>query len=334
VETLPVEYQPDPGHLALYREALDACAARVARAIGTLTETVIAERGREQPDGFGGNIVLASIARAGTPVGILMRRWAAYGHGIRLRHYSLAMVRGRGMDPAALRHLASHHDPADVVFVDGWTGRGVRARELAAALDGTPFVPELAALTDPSGAVATFGTRDDLLVPTVHLDSTAYGLVSRPVLRPGVLGPDDFHGAIQFRELASADVSAAYLDAITARFDEVRDAAVAEAAELVEADPEDRAPTWAGWELAERLSERFALGTPERVRPGVGETLRVLERAEPLRVLVRAGASEAGHGPSDDVGLRQVLALAERRAVPVDRVADLPCTCVGLIAPR
>ena len=51
-----------------------------------------------------------------------------------LPHYAVSIVRGRGIDPLALRYLAAHHDPARVVFVDGWTGKGAIARELAAAL--------------------------------------------------------------------------------------------------------------------------------------------------------------------------------------------------------
>ena len=107
---------------------------------------MLAERG---PD-----VVLVSLARAGTPVGVLMRRWAAARHGLDLPHYAVSIVRGRGIDAVALRYLAAHHDPPDVVFVDGWTGKGAITRELAAALRGTPFDPELAVLADPAAACA------------------------------------------------------------------------------------------------------------------------------------------------------------------------------------
>jgi hypothetical protein len=57
------------------------------------------------------------------------------------------------------RYLARHHDPSDVMFVDGWTGKGAIAKELAAALDdfagrtGICFGRELAVLADPGGCV-------------------------------------------------------------------------------------------------------------------------------------------------------------------------------------
>lgn len=58
-ESLPVEYQPSPQYQELYQSALKASAARMARAVGTVTETVLAER-TPSP-------VLVSLARAGTP---------------------------------------------------------------------------------------------------------------------------------------------------------------------------------------------------------------------------------------------------------------------------
>lgn len=43
-ESLPVEYQPSAQYQDLFKAALELSAARVARAVGTVTETVLAER--------------------------------------------------------------------------------------------------------------------------------------------------------------------------------------------------------------------------------------------------------------------------------------------------
>ena len=79
-------------------------------------------------------------------------------------------------------------------------------------------------LADPGSCVRTYGTREDFLIPSACLNSTVSGLISRTVLRADLVGPDDFHGAKFYRELAGADVSVAFLDAVAARFDEVADA--------------------------------------------------------------------------------------------------------------
>ncbi|MGW1102548.1 phosphoribosyltransferase [Streptomyces sp. NPDC002540] len=314
-ESLPVEYQPSAQYQGLFKAALELSAARVARAVGTVTETVLAER-TPRP-------VLVSLARAGTPVGVLMRRWARHRHGLDLPHYAVSIVRGRGIDANALRWLAAHHDPADVVFVDGWTGKGAITRELSAALaefDG--FNPEIAVLADPGGCVRTYGTREDFLIPSACLNSTVSGLISRTVLRSDLVGPDDFHGAKFYRELADSDVSSHFLDTVAAHFDEVVDAVDAEVKELLEAD---RAPTWEGWAAVERISEEYGIHDVNLVKPGVGETTRVLLRRVPWKILAKRGAG---------ADLEHIRLLAEQRGVPVEEVNSLPYTCVGLIHPK
>ncbi|MFE7357529.1 phosphoribosyltransferase [Streptomyces sp. NPDC057543] len=314
-ESLPVEYQPSAQYQGLFKAALELSAARVARAVGTVTETVLAER-TPRP-------VLVSLARAGTPVGVLMRHWARHRHGLDLPHYAISIVRGRGIDATALRWLAAHHDPADVVFVDGWTGKGAITRELAVALaefDG--FNPEIAVLADPGGCVRTYGTREDFLIPSACLNSTVSGLISRTVLRSDLVGPDDFHGAKFYRELSDADVSGHFLDTVAAHFDEVADAVDAEVKELLAAD---RAPTWEGWAAVERISEEHGIHDVNLVKPGVGETTRVLLRRVPWKILAKRGAG---------ADLEHIRLLAEQRGVPIEEVDELPYTCVGLIHPK
>ncbi|MGA5526382.1 phosphoribosyltransferase [Streptomyces pseudogriseolus] len=320
-ESLPVEYQPSEQYQRLFHNALDASAARLAHAVGVVTETVLAERSPRP--------VLVSLARAGTPVGILMRRWAQHRHGLDLPHYAVSIVRGRGIDANALRWLAAHHDPRDIVFVDGWTGKGAITRELAQAVEAfekaegvTGFDPEIAVLADPGSCVRTYGTREDYLIPSACLNSTVSGLISRTVLRADLVGPDDYHGAKYYRELAGADLSVAFLDAVSARFEEVTEAACAEAKDLLAAD---RTPTWEGWAAVERISEEYGIHDVNLVKPGVGETTRVLLRRVPWKVLARAGAG---------ADLDHVRLLAEQRGVPVEEVPGLPYTCVGLIHPR
>jgi hypothetical protein len=101
----------------------------------------------------------------------------------------------------------------------------------------------------------------------------------------------------------------------------VRVAAEAGAAELASAD---RTPTWEGWAAVERLQREYGLDDVNLVKPGVGETTRVLLRRVPWKILVRPDAlSDVAH----------VLLLARQRDVEVVEVDDLPYSCVGLIAP-
>jgi Phosphoribosyl transferase (PRTase)/PELOTA RNA binding domain len=319
-QSLPVEYQPDAEYRLLFSSALGRSAARIAHAVGVVTELLLEERGPTP--------VLASLARAGTPVAILMRRWAAFAHGTQLPHYAVSIVRGRGIDIEALRCLAGGHDPSTVVFVDGWTGKGAIARELSAAVEaanrahGWSFNADLAVLADTGSCVRTFGTREDFLIPSACLNSTVSGLVSRTVLNDALIGPGRFHGAKFYADLSSADQSATFLDAVSDQF-----GAVAEAVgrAVPQARAADRAPTWDGWRATEKISADYGVGDVNLVKPGVGETTRVLLRRVPWLVLARSDRA---------ADLAHVLLLADRRGVPVEYVADLPYTCVGLIHPR
>ncbi|MDF0530441.1 cysteine protease StiP family protein [Tsukamurella sp. 8F] len=313
-ESLPVEYQPTAAYRALFDVALTESAPRLAEAVGAVTELLLAERGRD--------LTLVSLARAGTPIGVLIRRWAARFHGLELPHYSISIVRDRGIDEVALNHLVARHDPGSIVFVDGWTGKGAITRELTAALDeydGPALNPDLAVLADPGACARTYGTRDDFLIASACLNSTVSGLVSRTVLNAQYIGPRDFHGAKFYVDLAPHDVSNLLLDTVSGHFADSSDAARTRATELGAAD---RTPTWAGWRSVEDVRLEYGISSANLVKPGIGETTRVLLRRVPWRVLVRdAEAPEHRH----------IRRLAEERGVPVDVVPELTYACMGLV---
>ncbi|GAA4670358.1 phosphoribosyltransferase [Gordonia humi] len=316
-ESLPVEFQPGAEYLELFDDSLAESARRLALAVGTVAELILVERSVAP--------TLVSLARAGTPIGVLIGRWIRHTRRSAPAHYSVSIVRGRGIDAVALDYITARHDPDSVVFVDGWTGKGAIARELTAALDeyaaagGARLNDELAVLADPGSCTRLYGTRDDFLIASACLNSTVSGLVSRTVLNDELIGPGDFHGAKFYADLAPFDVSNRFLDAVAAEFDAVHEAAVAEAVRLREAD---RTPEWSGWASVEAMQERYGLSSINFVKPGIGETTRVLLRRVPWRILVReADLPEHQH----------IRMLAAERGVPVDVVPDLAYSCVGLI---
>ncbi|TRW86411.1 ATP/GTP-binding protein [Mycolicibacterium sp. 018/SC-01/001] len=312
-ESLPVEYQPDITYLNLYHTVLKETADRLAAAVGQVTELVLAERGT--------NIVLVSLARAGTPIGILMRRWALSQHKLDLPHYTMSIVRGRGIDATALNYLSTHHNPARVVFVDGWTGKGAITQELSKAIadhnhrNGTGFTPDLAVLADPGHCVRTFGTRDDFLIASACLNSTVSGLVSRTVLNSRYINPSQFHGAKYYHELRSSDLSGQFLDTISSRFNTV-------APRISHDKNQNRETTWSGLATVRRIQQQYGITSSNFVKPGIGETTRVLLRRLPWRIVVR---------DPDAPEHRHIRLLAQARNVPVAVDPELAYSCVGLI---
>ena len=319
-QSLPQEPVPAPAYERVVARALERSAAPVAGAVGVLADRVLALRGR--------GAVLVSLARAGTPVGVLVRRWAARVRGVVLPHYAMSVLRGRGLDRAALDALVAAHDPAALVLVDAWTGAGGIVDEVAADLaryareTGVVVDPTVAVLADPAHRATLYGSREDLLVPQACLNATVGGLVSRTVDRPDLLPPGSYQGAKSYPGLAGVDRTATFLDAVSAHFPTGRPPAAA-----LPSDPGDDAR---GPRYLAALAVDLGVTDPRRLRPGIGETTRALLRRDPGAVHLAPDA-----GPDLD----PVRHLCAERGVPIrplpDPVAGLrsPYRCVGVLRP-
>jgi hypothetical protein len=296
-EMIAPESVPDPAYLALYHAALARNGARLAQDVASLAAHIAARRpGRE--------IVIASLARAGTPIGVLLTRTLrAWGH--HATHYAISIIRDRGIDRVALAHIATAHDPADVLFVDGWTGKGAIAGELRASLADRPlgFVPRLAVIADPAGEADFAATDDDYLIASGLLNAIVSGLVSRSILNADVVGPDDFHACVTYPQHADADLSRAFVD-------HVAPLAASATARPIGDHGDRRMALREGCEaLVEALLIRAGTRDRNRIKPGIAEATRALLRRLPERLLVR---------DADDADVAHLLHLATGHAIPVE----------------
>ncbi|MDR0424857.1 MAG: hypothetical protein LBH39_05310 [Clostridiales Family XIII bacterium] len=222
-EMLPIEYRPTGEYLAVYSSALANFAPLTAAAVASVTGQILS--GRDAPT------AIVSLARAGTPIGVLIKRYAKQAFGIDLRHYSISIIRGRGIDANAMDYILSRHRPGQLQFVDGWTGKGAIRAELDAALEAYPGVPRgLAVLSDPAFVARKYGTRQDFLIPSSCLNSTVSGLISRTVCRPDIIGGGDFHGAVYYEEFADEDRTYEFIEAVEKHFCITESPAIASAA--------------------------------------------------------------------------------------------------------
>ncbi|MET0580907.1 MAG: cysteine protease StiP domain-containing protein, partial [Pseudoxanthomonas sp.] len=201
-ELIGREQLPSPEYFSLFEQAVERNAASMARDLMRLARHIVAARGKD--------ITLVSFARAGTPVGVLLRRTLARYFGVDAPHYSVSIVRDRGVDAVALDFILSRHAPDSMVFVDGWTGKGAIARELVRSLEAfnasrrRAIPAQLFVLCDLAGQAFAAGSSDDYLIPSAVLNSTVSGLVSRSILN-GHIGPTDFHGCLLYPEWQAQD---------------------------------------------------------------------------------------------------------------------------------
>lgn len=318
-EMLPVEYEPTEAYLNLFHETLHTSKRKVATGVGTVSELLIEKKGKE--------LVLVSLARGGTPIGILMKRYIKVVYGVDLPHYSISIMRGRGIDENALLYITSHHPDKHIVFVDGWTGKGAISKELTRSVEafkekhGITLDDELVVLADPGHCSTLYGTREDYLIPSACLNSTVSGLISRTVLNSDWIGATDFHGAKVYSELRDKDVSNYHIDVITAEFEAVAMLIKESKAAL---EKTDMTPTWKGMQTIALIQEHYGIENVNLIKPGVGETTRVLLRRLPWKILVK---------DLNDSRLKHIFQLAKERDVPVEVFEQMTYTCCGLIKP-
>lgn len=316
-ESLPIEYQPPKEYVELFWQTLQEYKQKVALCIGIAAEQIFLLKGEKT--------VLVSLARAGTPVGILIKRYIKSRYGISLPHYSISIIRGRGIDENAIHYIRRNHPDGNIQFIDGWTGKGAISIELTrACLEyerkcGVKLDDTLAVLADPGHCTTIFGTREDFLIPSACLNSTVSGLVSRTVLNEKYIGREDFHGAKFYKELAAADVSNEFISIIHHEFAGI----AAEAHKIAIEKKQDAIGTGClGMKEVMRIQTEFGIESTHYIKPGVGETTRVLLRRVPWKILMRDKTSPF---------VRHILMLAEEKSVEVVEYRDLHYLCCGLI---
>lgn len=303
-EVLSAEAPPSAAYFAAYREALAQNGARLAADIKALA-AALAQRAASPP-----GLALVSFARAGTPIGVLLLRELTR-LGSAAVHYSVSIVRDRGIDPAALDHVLARHAPGDVVFIDGWTGKGTISRELRGSPDlpRSGVEPYLVVVADPGGQAELAATGEDYLIPSGILNGIVSGLVSRSAIVPE-LAPGQFHACRMLAELAAHDLSRAFVDHIDAL---VRDLPPGQPAQW--SDAERAARFVACQRLVARISADHAITDVNRIKPGLAEATRAVLRRQPRALLVS--------GDEADGALAHLLLLCAERDVPVTRAQDL-----------
>ncbi len=311
-EMLAPESPPPPDYMATFRECFAVNRRRVGRDVARLAKAIAVRDGAE--------VVLVSLARAGTPIGVLLRR-ALAALGRPAIHYSVSIIRDRGIDLAAMRAILARHAAADLVFVDGWTGKGAIGTELAKSL--AVHLPELVGaplcvLSDLAGVADIAASDEDYVIPSAILNGVISGLVSRTILSADLIGPGEFHGCMVLTSLAGEDLSRWYIDEqmtdVLAALDHVAAAAWEDAGR-------SRAAAVSSAFVAAMLARTGATDR-NRIKPGIGEATRALLRRVPDRLFVRDRAGQ---------DVRHLMTLATDRGIAVEVDPELPYRACAVI---
>ncbi|MGJ0484618.1 MAG: cysteine protease StiP family protein [Methylomicrobium sp.] len=316
-EMLTYESLPSEAYLQLFHDALVLNGPCMAEHLLALAQRIA--RLRKGP------ITLVSLARAGTPVGVLLKHILQRYFDRKAAHYSISILRDKGIDQNALHYILQRHPPESLVFVDGWTGKGVISGQLAtslddfAASDDVRIPADLFVLTDLSGSAAVTASNEDYLIPSCVLNATVSGLISRSIWRKGLSDSADFHGCVYYKEYEPHDLSRFFIDAMLNHTEEVyRERGITEP-EM----PLDRKTLNAlSLDFLKAVAQQYRLSHYNYIKPGIGEATRALLRREAGRLLLRDADSEA---------TRHLLWLAESKSIPIEMRQDLPYRAAALI---
>ncbi|MVN87574.1 hypothetical protein GO986_12435 [Deinococcus sp. HMF7620] len=273
---------------AAFDQLLPLLAPRTAGLVARVTAQIAAHHSRP---------LLVSLARGGTPAGALLRR-AAARQGLDWPHHSLSIMRDEGLDLVAYREILAAHPDREVIFVDGWTGKG----SIRGALDRSVPGARLAVLSDPAGVSTYAGTFQDVLLPHALLNATVCGLLSRTFLEG-----DGRHAVRIEAGLQPHDRTRAYLDVVS------QAVPVAIVPGLRPVNP---------FAATQGVAAQYGVTEPHRIKPSVGEASRVLLRRAPAGLLLR----QTGHPDTQHLETH-----AHACAVPVHVHADLPYQACALI---
>jgi hypothetical protein len=318
-ELIGAESQPAPEYLQMFEAAVQLNLPRLARDLYRLGAAIRARRP--------GEITLVSLARAGTPVGVALRHLYRDLFDLDVTHYSISIIRDRGIDTVALDYICSRHDPRSLVFVDGWTGKGTIGGELQRSLaryvvkggqaQSKPLANELFVLCDLAGIATACGSTEDYLIPSAILNATVSGLVSRTILNEAIC-PGQFHGCLYYDGLAAHDRSRWFIERWRAQVLEDREQLRTErpiAPDLAQIRARSE-------QLVRDLMQRHGVADRNFIKPGIGEATRSLLRRVPRLLVLR---------DADAPSVRHLQWLAAQRAVPISLDPDLPLNAATIL---
>lgn len=175
--------------------------------------------------------------------------------------------------------------------------------------------PTLAVLSDPASVTPLYGTRQDFLIPSACLNATVSGLVSRTV-KLKEMSDDELHGAVYYAENEAYDHSLEFLDKVQSYFDQVQ-------LDYFNPSQEELNEDFKGLDEVKKIAQSYNISDINKIKPGVGETTRVLLRRLPDRVLIREKANQKY--------LKHILQLCEEKQIPIEYVNLQKYNVCGII---
>ncbi len=320
-EMLSLEEIPTSEYISIFYEAFERNKNKMALDLIKLAYLINIEK----PEN---TIVLTSLARAGTPVGVLLKYILELYFGRKTVHYSVSIIRDKGIDYNALKYIIfdQKYLPEQIVFIDGWTGKGIIADELTNTIynfnniHNTQISSNLFVLSDLCGYAYAAASNEDYLIPSSILNSTISGLISRSILNKNYIDESiDFHGCVYYKNFEEYDLSNWFIDEILKSVNSLYNKNIVA---KINSEPEKNILKKLSSEMKQKIQKEFNTTNINYIKPGIGEATRVLLRRIPDILIIK---------DKDCQDIQHLLLLANQKKVTIITDSSLPYKAVSLI---
>ena len=307
-ETLTKEYLPTSEYLKIFFDEVENKKTVIAEYIAYLSKHILKNRGQD--------VILVSLARGGTPIGILIKRYIKFKYNINIKHYSISVIRGRGLDYNALTYIINENNNDNILFVDGWTGKGSITSEIEKSIKiynetyKTNIKDELAVVLDPANVSRFYGSREDLLLPNALLNATVSGLISRTVDK--YCGEYKFHGAKYYEEYKDNDLSNFFIDSVSKEFCKMKPYK----------NIKLEGKTDKAYETLNYIIDKYKVSDINKIKLSIGEASRVLLRRKAKLIILNSVNSNE---------VRHIKLLAKEKGVALIEDENIKYTAIAII---
>ena len=292
-QMISVEHPPSKEQMRHFQYAFEQGAERLACDVQKIGNSLLS-RFKNQP------IILVSLVRAGVPLGVLLKHYIKKHE--QCVHYGISIIRDRGIDFAALHAIIDQHGAENIVFVDGWTGKGAICRELTQNLADYPAlfdpgwdIPRLVTLADLGGYSWLSASCEDWLIPFGILGSVISGLTSRTILKDHIdfdlakkncYEPKNWHSCLVYQHLVQHDISVDFVDKILNIIDQNPCTDLANWNNQIRLTQQKICLDTIAW-----ISDTYTVKNINHIKPSIAEATRAVLRRVPEKILIRDPAN-------------------------------------------
>lgn len=323
-EMITPEKLPNKEYLNLFYKALDLNKLKMAQHCFMLAKNIFTYAKQHSQK----NIVLISLVRAGTPIGVILKHilesYFVDKNIPEVKHYSISIIRDKGIDVNALNYIIfeKKYNSESIFFIDGWTGKGVISNELKKSIFAynqqykTNVSDKLFVLTDISNSAFCAASNEDYLIPSSILNSTISGLISRSILNKEInIKNGDFHGCLFYNstEFIQNDLSQFFIQEILSTIkNNINNLTNFHENSLKFFDKNN---TFNNTFDIQKLMAEYKVKNVNLIKPGIGESTRVLLRRFPEKIILKN---------ADLPELQHLILLSQQKQVNIEYNANLP----------